>query len=158
LSSFISVGPHHFLEKILRIEDQDEHSDSLDEKEVPKISYTISTFSLEELKKPVTHRKPKSRLVDLSSDLEWVDVKAHLKIAICDLLFPHQAVVEDDRYEMTWSIPRIVTNPLSLHTIADHQQLVKKALKVKEPGVKILVDELPKITLVKIVIFSIFNF
>ena len=145
-----------FLEKIPRIEAEDEHSDNPDENEVPKISYTIMTFSLQELKKPITRCKAKSRLIDLSSDLEWVDVKAHLKIALCDLLFPQQAVVKDDLYDMTWCIPHIVTNPLSLHTVADYQQLVKKALlKAKEPGVKILVDELPKITPVRFVIFSI---
>ena len=138
-----------FIEKTQRIEAEDELSDI--EKEVPKISYTISTFSLEELKKPVTRRKPKSRLIDLSSDLEWVDVKAHLKIEICNQLFPQDAVVEDDRFEMTWCIPRIVTNALSLHTVADYQQLVKAALKAKEPGVKVLVDELPKIAPVSIV-------
>ena len=146
-----------FIEKTQRIESEDELSDITIEKEVPKISYTISTFSLEELKKPVTRRKPKSRLIDLSSELEWVDVKAHLKIAICNQLFPQDAVVEDDRFEMTWCIPRIVTNALSLHTVADYEQLVKKALKAKEPGVKILVDELPKIAPVSIVTFSFQN-
>jgi len=94
-----------FTEKTQRIKAEDELSDISDEKEVPKISYTISTFSLEELKKPVTRRKPRSRLIDLSSDLEWVDIKAHLKIVICDQLFPQEAVVEDNRYEMTWCIP-----------------------------------------------------
>ena len=74
---------------------------------------------------------------------------------ICDQLFPREAVVEDDRYEMTWCIPRIVTNALSLHTVADYRQLVKKALKAKEPGAKILVDELPKIAPVIFVMFSI---
>ena len=74
---------------------------------------------------------------------------------ICDQLFPREAVVEYDRYEMTWCIPRIVTNALSLHTVADYQQLVKKALKAKEPGAKILVDELPKIAPVIFVMFSI---
>jgi len=144
-----------FTEKTQRIEAEDELSDISDEKEVPKISYTISTFSLEELKKPVTHRKPRSRLIDLSSDLEWVDVKAHLKIVICDQLFPQEAVVEDNCYEMTWCIPHIVTNALSLYTVADYQQLVKNALKGKEPGVKILVDELPKIVSVRIATFMI---
>lgn len=134
-----------YLEKLRRIEAEDESSDG--SIEVPKISYTISTFSLEELKKPATRRKPKSCLIDLSSDLEWVDVKAQLKIAICDLLFPQLAVVEDARYDMTWCIPRIVTNPLFLHSVANYQQLVKKALKAKEPNVKILVDELPLVRL-----------
>jgi len=89
--------------------------------------------------------------------MEWADVKAHLKIAICDLLFPQQAIVEDDCYDMTWCIPRVVTNPLSLYTVADYQQLVKKALKAKEPGAKILIDELPKIVLVRIASRNFFH-
>ena len=109
--------------------------------------------TLTELKKLATCHKPKSCLIDLSSDLKWVDVKAHLKIAICDLLFP---VAEDADYDMAWYIPCVVTNPLSLHTVADYQQLVKKALKVKEPSVKIMVEELTKVGLV--VRFVIFKF
>lgn len=84
-----------------------------------------------------------------------MDVKAHFKIAICDQLFPHETVVEDDCYGMTWCIPRIVTNALSLHTVADYQQLMKKALK---PGAKIMVNELPKkIVPVRILMFSIWD-
>lgn len=146
-----------FTEKTQRIKAEDELSDISDEQEVLKISYTILTFSLEELKKPVTHHKPKSHLIDLSNDLEWVDVKAHSKIVICDQLFPQEAIVEDNCYEMTWCIPCIVTNALSLHTVADYQQFVKNALKGKEPGVKILVDELPKIVSVRIVTSMIQN-
>jgi hypothetical protein len=86
-----------------------------------------------------------------------VDVKAHLKITICNQLFLQDAVVEDDYFEMTWCIPCIVTNALSLHTVANYQQLVKKALKAKEPGVKILVDKLPKNAPVSIVTFSVRN-
>ena len=48
---------------------------------------------------------------------------------------------------MTWCIPRVVTDTLSLHTEPDYQHLMKKALKCKEPGVKILVDEVAKIAL-----------
>lgn len=95
-SSFLALTM--YLKKIPRIETEDEHSDS--PVEVPKISYTVSTFSLEELKKSATCHKPKSCLIDLSSDLEWVDVKAHLKIIIYDLLFPQLAVVEDAHYDM----------------------------------------------------------
>ena len=82
--------PHNLLP---RIEAEDEHSDST--VKVPKISYTISTFSLEKLKKLATCRKSKSHLIDLSSDLEWVNVKAHMKIVNCNLLFPQLAVIED---------------------------------------------------------------
>ncbi|KAF9472493.1 hypothetical protein BDN70DRAFT_777965, partial [Pholiota conissans] len=109
-----------------------------------KISFTITTFSVDELKKPATRRKAKSRLIELASDIAWIDVQAHLKIAICDLLFPNLATVDDNRFEMTWSIPRLVTNALFLRTDADYKQLVKIALKSKDPAARITVEELPE--------------
>ena len=81
--------------------------------------------------------------------MDWIDVKAQLKIAICDLHFLQQVVVDDDCYNMTWCIPHVVTDTLSLHTEPDYQHFMKKALKCKEPGVKILVDEVAKIALVR---------
>ena len=83
--------------------------------------YTISTFSMGELNESVTHRKPKSHLIEISSDMDWIDVKAQLKIAICDLHFLQQVVVDDDCYNMTWCIPHVVTDILSLHT-APHEE------------------------------------
>jgi hypothetical protein len=111
------------------------------QQQIPKISYTITTFSLEELKKPSTRRKAKSRLIELYSALEWIDMRGMVKRAVCDLLFPEQAVVDDDRYEMTWCIPRVVPQALSLTLTADYDLLIKKALKMKDPNVKILVDK-----------------
>ena len=119
---------------------------------VPKISFTVSMFSLKELKKAVSCCEPNSCLIKISSKTEWVNAKALLKVAICDLLFLQQAIVEDNRFDMTWSIPHIVTNALSLHTEVDYQQLVAKALKGKEPNVKISVKELPRIIPIRLVI------
>ena len=61
----------------------------------------VTALSLKDLKKPMTCCKPKSHLVELSSSLEWLDLYGHLKIVICNLLFPQQPVVEDDRFEIT---------------------------------------------------------
>ena len=63
--------------------------------------------------------------------MDWIDVKAQLKIAICDLHFLQQVVVDDDCYNMTWCIPHVVTDTLSLHTEPDYQHFMKKALKCK---------------------------
>jgi hypothetical protein len=111
------------------------------QQQIPKLSYMITMFSLEELKKPSTRRKAKSRLIELSSALEWIDMCGMVKRAVCDLLFPEQAVVDDDRYEMTWCIPRVVPQALSLASTADYDLLIKKVLKMKDPNGKILVDE-----------------
>lgn len=108
---------------------------------IPKISYTISAFSLEEQKKPQARRKPESSLVELPSNIAWIDAKARFKITISDLLFPNHAVVADNAFKLTWAIPRIQPNPISLKSENDYHQLVKKALQSKNPAARIFVDE-----------------
>jgi hypothetical protein len=71
----------------------------------------------------------------------WIDAKARFKIVVSDLLFPDQAVVADNAFKLTWAIPRIQTNPVSLKSEADYNQLIKKALQAKNPAARILVDE-----------------
>ena len=58
-----------------------------DEEAISNISYTISVFSLTEQKKAQNRRKPESSLLELSSDIEWIDAKARFKIIISNLLF-----------------------------------------------------------------------
>jgi hypothetical protein len=60
-----------------------------DEVPIPKITYTMTIFPLHELSKPSAHHEPKARFVVLPSDLEWPDVRAHIKIKAIDVLFPH---------------------------------------------------------------------
>ena len=109
---------------------------------IPKISYTISAFSLEEQKKPQARHKPESSLVELPSNIAWIDAKARFKITtISDLLFPHHAVVADNAFKLTWAIPHIQPNPISLKSENDYHQLVKKALQSKNPAACIFVDE-----------------
>jgi hypothetical protein len=116
-------------------------SDDENEEVIAKISYTISAFSLKEQKKPQTRRKPESSLLELPSNIAWINAKAHFKIIISNLLFPDQAVISDNAYKLTWAIARIQTNPVSLKSEADYNQLVKKALQAKNPAARILVDE-----------------
>ena len=59
--------------------------------------------------------------------MDWIDVKAQLRIAICDLHLLQQVVVDDDCYNMTWCIPHVVTDTLSLHTEPDYQHLMKNS-------------------------------
>ena len=63
---------------------------------IPQITYTMTIFSLAELAKPHARRQPKVRFVILASDLEWLDVRAQLKIKAVDVLFPNQAAVDDE--------------------------------------------------------------
>ena len=115
--------------------------EELVQQQILKISYTITTFFLEELKKPSMHQKVKSHLIELSSTLEWIYIHGSVKGAICDLLFPEQAVVDNNKYKMTWCIPHVVPQALSLVSTTDYNLLIKKALKMKDPNVKILVDK-----------------
>ena len=108
---------------------------------MPKISFKISAFSLKEQKKSQARRKPESSLLELPSNMAWIDAKARFKIIISDLLFPDQAVITDNSFKLTWAIPRIQTNPVSLKSEIDYNQLIKKALLVKNPAARILVDE-----------------
>jgi hypothetical protein len=73
--------------------------------------------------------------------MSWVDAKARFKIIFSNLLFPDQAVIADNAYKLTWAITRIQTNPVSLKSEIDYNQLVKKALQAKNPAARIFVDE-----------------
>jgi hypothetical protein len=52
--------------------------------------------------------------------MAWIDAKACFKIIVSNLLFPDQAVVADNAFKLTWAIPRIQTNPVSLKSEADY--------------------------------------
>jgi len=73
--------------------------------------------------------------------MDWIDVMTHFKIAICDLLFPQQAVIADEAFEVTWSIPRVAPGPFMLKMEAQYKQLISKASSMKNPTAQILVNE-----------------
>ena len=60
-----------------------------------KITYNLAIFSVAELAKPQARREPVARFVVLPSDVDWLDVHAHLKIKAGDVLFPGQAAIHD---------------------------------------------------------------
>jgi hypothetical protein len=109
---------------------------------IPKITYTMTIFSLAELSKPQARREPKARFVVLASDLEWPDVRAQLKIKAIDVLFPKLAAVDDASFEIEFSIARQVPTALPLLSENDYKHLVQNALKLKaNPAVKITIKE-----------------
>jgi hypothetical protein len=98
-------------------------------------------YSLE-LSKLHARRQPKARFVVLSSDLEWPDVQAQLKVKAIDVLFPQQAAVNDAAFEIEFSIAQHVPTPLPLLSENDYKYLVQNALKLKaNPAVKITIKE-----------------
>ena len=104
-----------------------------------KITYNLAIFSVAELAKPQAHREPAARFLVLPSDLEWLDIHAHLKIKAGDVLFPGQATINDDAYEITFCIARHIPNPLPLSCVGDYKHLVENALRQQQPTVKIMI-------------------
>jgi hypothetical protein len=107
--------------------------------ETRKITYNLTIFSLAELAKPQARREPAARFLVLPSNLEWLDIHGQLKIKAGDALFPGQAAIHDDAYEITFCIARHVPNPLPLSCIADYNHLVTNALRQQQPMVKIII-------------------
>lgn len=111
--------------------------------DAPKIIYNLTILSLDQAQKASRSRETVARFVVLASDLEWEDVYTRLKIKICDVLFPGQAEVPNNAFEMLFSIPQCVPAPLSLQTEDDYNHLIKNVLKVcNDPSTKISVKQL----------------
>jgi hypothetical protein len=107
--------------------------------ETRKITYNLAIFSLAELAKSQARREPAARFFVLPSDLEWPDIHAQLKIKAGDVLYPGQAAIADNAYEMTFCIARHVSNPLPLSCVADYKHLVENALRQQQPTVKVII-------------------
>jgi hypothetical protein len=69
-----------------------------------KITYNLAIFSVAKLAKPQVCREAVARFVVLPSNLEWLDIHAHLKIKAGNVLFPGQAAIDDNAYETTFCI------------------------------------------------------
>ena len=100
-----------------------------------KINYNLLFFLAEDL----TRRDPKVGYLILGDDITWEDFYTHMKIKACDQLFPNQPVVDDNSFDMTFSIACHVPIALSLSSAADYAHLLTNALKMKKnPTVKVL--------------------
>jgi len=104
-----------------------------------KITYNLAIFSVAELAKPQACHEPVAQFLVLPSDLEWLDIHAHLKIKAGNVLFPGQAAIDDDAYEITFCIARHIPNPLPLSCVGDYKHLVENALRQQQPTVKIII-------------------
>ena len=109
-----------------------------------KITYNLTIFSVAELSKPHARREPVARFLVLPSGLEWLDIHAQLKIKAGDVLFPGQAAIHDDAYEITFCIARHVPNPLPLSCVANYNHLVENALRQQQPMVKIIIKAIAR--------------
>ncbi len=112
----------------------------------PKVTYTLSIFSVAELNKPPARREPEGRFfVSARVDMPWIDFYVQLKIQFCNALFPQQAIVADHVFKTTYSISRLVPNALPLDSAADYAHLITNMSKMKNnPAVKITIKEIQK--------------
>jgi hypothetical protein len=99
-----------------------------------KINYNLLFFSAEDL----AHCNPKAGYVILGDDIAWEDLYAHMKIKACDQIFPNQPVVDNNSFDMTFTIARHVPIALSLTSATDYAHLLTDASKIKKnPTVKV---------------------
>jgi hypothetical protein len=105
------------------------------------IACSLAIFSAAEMKKPKTRRECKARLLEVPSTMEWADFQAQLNVQISDTLYPTATVIDYSKFETTYTIPRHVPNALPLLALADYTYLVKNAMKLRDPAIKIIIVE-----------------
>ena len=99
-----------------------------------KINYNLLFYLAEDL----AHPDPKVGYLILGDDIAWEDFYTHMKIKACDQLFPNQPVVDDNSFDMTFSIACHVLIALSLTSAADYAHLLTNPSKIKKnPTVKV---------------------
>ena len=99
-----------------------------------KINYNLLFFSAEDL----ARRNLKAGYLVLGDDVTWEDFYAQMKIKACDQLFPNQPVVDNNSFDMNFTIACHVPIALSLTSAADYAHLLANALKIKKnPTVKV---------------------
>jgi hypothetical protein len=84
-------------------------------------------------------------MVMVSSNMEWIDVYAMLKVKAVDILFLGQGVVHNDALEVTFTIPRIIKVPLPLSSATDYKFLVKNTIGMKTPAANIVIKQVTAI-------------
>jgi len=94
-------------------------------------------FSAEDL----ARHNAKAGYLILGDDVAWEDFYAHMKIKACDQLFPNQPVVDNNSFDMNFTIACHVPIALSLTSAADYAYLLTNASKIKKnPTVKVLLN------------------
>ncbi|RXW18108.1 hypothetical protein EST38_g7747 [Candolleomyces aberdarensis] len=112
--------------------------------EKPKLTYSISMFSLCELAKAKTKREPENHIMTMSADAPWIDVQDQLKIHIIDGLFAGENISTDSaQYRMFYTVRPTVKDPISLASEKDHNSLLEfVAPQTKSRNISIIVNEL----------------
>jgi hypothetical protein len=93
------------------------------------VTYLLSITSASESKKKASQRESVSRRIELSSDEPWDTVKAQFLKEIDDALSPNQ--IQFDHYDVSFKIPRIVSEPTRLISDGDYDFLIRESTKGK---------------------------
>jgi hypothetical protein len=91
------------------------------------ITYLLSITSASESKKKANQRESVSRRIELSSIEPWDTVKAQFLKEIDDALSPSQIRFND--YDVSFKIPRIVSEPTRLVSDGDYDFLIRESTK-----------------------------
>jgi hypothetical protein len=92
-----------------------------------KINYVLSISSSLEMKLAASKRKPIGRLLALSSSEPWDTFRAQILSTLDKALSPANINIDD--YEISYVIPRIVTQTLPLESETAYGHMISKATK-----------------------------
>ncbi|PPR08156.1 hypothetical protein CVT24_012146 [Panaeolus cyanescens] len=123
-------------------EEEEEEDDEEEEEVVPKITYWIKIYSLEEQAKALKHQDPETHVLSLGTNKPWADVYSLLKIQAVNTLFPNDAHVPDTAFRIKYTIPRHVKLPLQLSSDDDYDYMVNATQKMKNREVQIVIKQL----------------
>ncbi|KAK7031924.1 hypothetical protein R3P38DRAFT_2774390 [Favolaschia claudopus] len=110
------------------------------EPESREVVYTVSMFTAAQLKKPKSSRgPPMSDFFKLMSDADWPACKAQIRTILRTML--ELEAVNLSNYDVTFTIPRHVKDPMTLQNATQYEHLVSTALQIKaSPAARILIQ------------------
>ncbi|GJF00815.1 hypothetical protein PsYK624_171160 [Phanerochaete sordida] len=124
-------------------EDEDEDSGqepAASDLEARTFTYTIRILSAAELQKSVKKQQPVSKQFELESTDVFDTFKAQLLVQICNALNP--AKINFGDYDIAFTVPRHVTDPMDLRDENDYAIMVKNVDKItKNPSAKLMVKQ-----------------
>ena len=111
--------------------------------QVAKITYTLSIYTVAQMKKDVGKRGPaKNTFLQLESTEPWDTVKAQLLVKVDTILKPETIAFED--YTFSFTVPRYHTKPTDLSDDGEtYKFMIERALKAKDPSVTLIVEPKP---------------
>lgn len=104
------------------------------------ISFVVSIYSLAELKKKsASARKPHRSVIQLDSSKPFDTFVAQVLVKIHANINPKETTIEN--YDMTFSISRHQTDPVSLSSDSDYAYMLTRAKKQADPSVNVKVEQ-----------------